>query len=129
MIRQGWGDENSAFMRAFSSIFLPNGTPEQIRWLADQQRMTTSAAVAARMRQACDDLDVSELLPRVSVPTLVLHARKDGVVPFEQGRQIATGIPGAAFKTLESENHVLLPDEPAWEQQIAELKSFALAYA
>jgi DNA-binding winged helix-turn-helix (wHTH) protein/alpha-beta hydrolase superfamily lysophospholipase len=129
MMRQGWGDPNSAFMRAFSSLYLPSGTPEQIRWFADMQRAATSGQIAARLRNACDDIDVMDLLPRVAVPTLVLHARHDNVVPFEQGRLIAASIPNAHFTSLDSENHVPLPGEPASEALVAEIRRFASAPA
>jgi len=125
LMRQGWGQEDSAFMRAFSSLYLPNGTREQIRWFADMQRLATSGDLAARLRTACDDIDVIDLLPRVKVPTLVLHARQDGVVPVEQGRFLAANIAGARFVSLESENHVPLPGEPAWDMLLAEIERFA----
>jgi pimeloyl-ACP methyl ester carboxylesterase len=70
---------------------------------------------------------VVDLLARVKVPTLVLHARRDNVVPLEQGRLIASRIAGAHFVSLESENHVPLPGEPAWESLMAEIESFMAA--
>ncbi len=125
LMRQGWGAEGSAFMRAFSSIYLPNGTADQIRWFSDMQRMATSGEIAARLRAACDDIDVADLLPRVAVPTLVIHSRQDNVVPYAQGRAIAAAIPGAKFVTLETENHVPLPGDPAWEKLVTEILNFA----
>jgi len=124
MMQQGWGNEDSAFMRAFSSLYLPNGSREQIQWFAEMQRIATTGPIAARLRSACDDIDVSEYLPRVTVPTLVIHARRDQVVPIDEGRLIATQIPGAKFVTLESENHVPLPGEPAWEIFLSEIEAF-----
>lgn len=124
MMRQGWGDEHSAFMRAFASIFIPNGSPEQIKWFADLQRNTTTAQNAVRIRNACDAIDVVSSLPKVKVPTLVLHCRHDNVVPLEQGRLMATSIPNARFVTLESENHVLIPNEPAWPRFLNEIEAF-----
>jgi pimeloyl-ACP methyl ester carboxylesterase len=124
MMRHGWGDEHSAYMRAFSSLYLPNGSPEQIKWFAELQRITTSADNAARIRNACDDIDVASLLPEVQVPTLVLHCRHDSVAPHEQGRMIARSIPNAKFVTLESDNHVLLSGEPAWPRLIGEIEAF-----
>ena len=103
---------------------LPKGTPEQLRWFANLQRVTTSGDMAARIRTACDNLDVSELLAEVRVPTLVLHSRHDNMVPFEEGRFIARGIPNAHFVPLDSENHIPLADEPAWARMIAEIESF-----
>jgi len=127
LLHHGWGDENSAFMRAFSALYLPNGSPEQIKWFADLQRTTTTAENAARIRSTWDDIDVADLLPRIHVPTLVLHARHDNVVPLEQGRSMAAAIPNARFVTLESDNHVLLAGEPAWDKFFIEVEEFLAA--
>ena len=124
IMRHGWGDEHSAFMKAFSSVFFPNGSPQQIKWLVDLQRVTTSPENAVRIRNACDDIDVTELLPKVQVPTLVLHCRHDNVAPLEQGRLLATSIPHAKFVTLESDNHAVLSDEQAWPKLIGEIEAF-----
>jgi DNA-binding winged helix-turn-helix (wHTH) protein/pimeloyl-ACP methyl ester carboxylesterase len=124
IMRHGWGDEHSAFMKAFSSVFFPNGSPQQIKWLVDLQRITTSAANAVRIRNACDDIDVVDLLPQIQVPTLVLHCRHDNVAPLEQGRLIARTIPRARFVTLESDNHIVLAHEPAWPKLVGEIQAF-----
>lgn len=124
LMRSGWGQEHSAFMQAFSSIYLPKGTPEQVGWFTDLQRRTTSPENAVRIRMACDDIDVADLLPQVGVPTLVMHSRYDNVVPLDQGRLIASTIPGARFVTLESDNHVPLHGEPAWDRMVREIVAF-----
>jgi DNA-binding winged helix-turn-helix (wHTH) protein/pimeloyl-ACP methyl ester carboxylesterase len=127
IMRHGWGDEHSAFMRAFSSVFLPNGSPHQIKWLVDLQRITTSAENAVRIRNACDNIDVTGLLPKVQVPTLVIHCRHDNVASIDQGLLMARSIPHAKLVTLEGENHVVLAHEPAWPRLIAEIESFLSA--
>jgi DNA-binding winged helix-turn-helix (wHTH) protein/pimeloyl-ACP methyl ester carboxylesterase len=124
LLRHGWGDEHSVFMKAFSSVFLPNGSPQQIKWLVDLQRVTTSAENAVRIREACDNIDVTSLLPQVRVPTLVIHCRHDNVSSIEQGLLMARAIPDAKFVTVESENHVVLADEPAWPRLVGEIESF-----
>lgn len=124
LMRQGWGQEDSAFMRAFASLYLPNGSREQIKWFAEMQRQTTTSELAVRLRNACDDIDIASLLSSVRVPTLVIHARKDYVVPVEQGRFLAANIPGARFVTIESENHVPIPGEPSWDTLLDEIESF-----
>jgi DNA-binding winged helix-turn-helix (wHTH) protein len=124
LMRQGWGDENSALLPAFSSTMIPDGSSDQIRALVDLQRHTATAENAVRIREACDKLDVVELLPQINVPTLVLHVRHDSVAPFEQGRLIASSIPKARFVSLEGNNHLLLPGEPAWERMLAEINLF-----
>ena len=77
LMRLGWGKENPAFRQLFTSQFLPGGTKEQADWFNELQRVTVSADVAARIREAIGETDVTALLPRVSVPTLLLHARDD----------------------------------------------------
>jgi DNA-binding NarL/FixJ family response regulator len=61
-------------------------------------------------------LDVTAMLGEVRTPTLVLHARRDAVAPIAEGRILAAGIPGAQFVELDSKNHILLENEPAWER-------------
>jgi DNA-binding winged helix-turn-helix (wHTH) protein/pimeloyl-ACP methyl ester carboxylesterase len=124
LMRYGWGQEHSAFMQAFSSIYLPQGTPEQVRWFTDLMRISTSAETAVRIRDVCDQIDVVNKLPRIRARTLITHSRYDHVAPFEQGRLLATSIPGAALVALDSVNHTILPDEAAWTTWISEIESF-----
>jgi pimeloyl-ACP methyl ester carboxylesterase/DNA-binding winged helix-turn-helix (wHTH) protein len=124
LMRQGWGQENPAFRQIFTSLFIPEATPEQATWFNDLQRMTTSPENAVRIRQAVDDLDVSRLLADVRVPTLVLHCREDAVQPFEEGRRMAAGIPGSRFVALDSRNHMILEHEPARARLLDEITRF-----
>ncbi len=127
IMREGWGDESSAFLRIFSSVWFPGASAEQIKWFASLLRMSTSVENAVRNRGASDDIDVVDLLPQVSAPTLVLHCRHDNAAPFEGGRRIATSIPNARLVSLDSENHVPLPGEPAWPKFIGEIEAFLSA--
>jgi pimeloyl-ACP methyl ester carboxylesterase len=124
MMREGWGHEDSAFMRAFSSLYLTDATREHVKSFADMQRLSASGAMAARIRTACDDIDITAVLPDIKVPTLIIHARRDHVAPIEQGRRIAAAIPGAKFVILDSENHVPVPGDPAWEVLLSEIEAF-----
>ena len=124
LIRQGWGQENPAFRQTFTSRFIPGGTMEQMQWFNDLQRLTTSPENAVRIDQANGDVDVSELLSQVTAPTLVLHCRDDAVCPFDAGRRMAAGIPGARFVALEGRNHLILEDEPAWPRFLQEVAGF-----
>jgi len=114
LIRLGWGQENPAFRQLFASLFIPDATPDQIRWFSDLMRTTTKPEIAARILESFGVINVRNLLSQVRVPTLVVHARGDARIPFEQGRILAAEIPGARFVTLESRNHILTEDEPAW---------------
>lgn len=123
-MRQGWGQDNPVFRQIFTSPFVPDATPEQMRWFNDFQRMTTSPDNAVRIRRAVDDIDVSHLLARVAAPTLVLHCRDDAVQPFEEERKTAAMIPGARFVALEGRNHLILESQTAWSQFLGEVRDF-----
>jgi DNA-binding winged helix-turn-helix (wHTH) protein/alpha-beta hydrolase superfamily lysophospholipase len=125
LIREGWGQETPAFRQIFTSLFLPGGSPEQMNWYNELQRMTVDPEMAEQLHHAFGDFDVSALLPKVKVPTLVMHAREDVICPFSAGLALAQGIPGARFVPLESSNHILLPDERAFSRLISELEGFA----
>lgn len=124
LIRQGWGQENPAFRQIFTSLFIPGATAEQVQWFNELQQRTTSPENAARIRRAVDDIDVTDLLARIAVPTLVLHCRSDAGQPFEEGRTLAAGIRGARFVALEGHNHVILEGDPGWRRFLDEVKSF-----
>lgn len=124
LIRLGWGRENPAFRQAFTSGFIPDGTPEQFRWFNELQRVSTSPEHAVRIMQAVSTIDVTHLLPKIAVPSLVLHSRDDARVPFGEGRMLASAIPHARFVPLESRNHILLESEPAWARFLAEIRGF-----
>ena len=124
LMRVGWGKENPTFRQLFTSQFMPGGTKEQADWYNELQRITVSADVAVRITEANADIDVSALLPRVTVPTLVMHAREDARVPFEAGRRMAAGIPGARFVPLQGRNHLFLESEPAFAQFLEQTRAF-----
>jgi pimeloyl-ACP methyl ester carboxylesterase len=124
LARHGWGQNNPAFRQVFTSLFIPGGTLEQMQWFNDLQRVSTSPENAMRLFAARGDIDVSELVPRVSMPTLVLHARGDARVPFDQGLRLAHEISGARFVALESDNHLILSHEPAWQRFTEEIVAF-----
>jgi class 3 adenylate cyclase/pimeloyl-ACP methyl ester carboxylesterase len=124
LARLGWGQENAAFRQLFTSQFIPGGTKEQIDWFNELQRISSSPEDAVRNLIANGDTDVSALLAQVAVPTLVMHARDDARVPFDQGRRLAAGIPGARFVPLPSHNHLILEDEPAFPRFLQEIRAF-----
>jgi pimeloyl-ACP methyl ester carboxylesterase/DNA-binding CsgD family transcriptional regulator len=124
LMELGWGRDNLAFRQVFTSMFVPEGTSEQMRWFDHLQRASTSPENAIKFEQAFHLLDVSDVASQVTVPTLVIHARQDSLIPFKKGRQLATLIPGAQFVPLDGKNHILLGDEPAWPKFVAALRSF-----
>jgi pimeloyl-ACP methyl ester carboxylesterase/DNA-binding CsgD family transcriptional regulator len=124
MIRVGWGTANPKFRRVFATMFLPNATPAQYEAFDDLQRVSASPDVAYRLRKMFDGIDVTRLCTQVRAPTLVMHARDDAVVPFEEGRLLAALIPGSRFVSLDGVSHMLVPGAPAWDRFFAELRDF-----
>jgi DNA-binding winged helix-turn-helix (wHTH) protein/pimeloyl-ACP methyl ester carboxylesterase len=125
MIREGWGRPGSAYLRMFAAMYISGGSMDQIASLAELQRLCTPVENAWRLRQAYDGFSVRGELAQVNVPTLVIHARDDAVHPINEGLALAEGIPGAQFVMLESGNHVILPQEPAWDILFSEIRHFA----
>jgi pimeloyl-ACP methyl ester carboxylesterase/DNA-binding CsgD family transcriptional regulator len=124
LVEFGWGGDDPSYRQFFASQFMPGATLEQLRHMSELQRVSSSASDAVRILRAFYDIDVSAQVPRVSCPTLVLHARGDLRVPFEEGRMLAATIPDARFVALESSNHILLEPEPAFGQLFEELQGF-----
>ena len=124
LTRTGWGHENPAYRQIFSSTFMPGATHDQLAWFNHFQRQTTSAENAVRFLSAFGDIDVRSRLGEIATPTLVLHSRHDGRIPWETGRDLAAAIPNARLITLDSANHLLLEDEPAATQFIAAVREF-----
>jgi pimeloyl-ACP methyl ester carboxylesterase/DNA-binding CsgD family transcriptional regulator len=112
----GWGKPDTIFRRLYTSMFLPEGTEDQLRWFDELCTKSTSPDIAAHMMKTQGHADFSDVLGKVTVPALVLHAREDKVIPYSQGMDIAAGIEGSEFVMLDSKNHILLQDEPAWER-------------
>ena len=124
LIRAGWGRENPAFRQIFTSTFIPGGTKEQADWFNELERVSVTGDMAARIFEASGDTDVTALLPQLTMPVLVMHARNDARVPFEAGRRLAAGIPGARFVPLDGKNHIFLETDPAFGQFLEHMRSF-----
>ena len=120
----GWGQHNPAFRQFFTTQFIPGGSPEQHQWFNELERISTSPRNAGRFMRVFHAIDVVDLLPKVTCPTLVSHGVHDARVPFDEGRLIATHIPSARFVPLETPNHLLLENEPAWERWIEAFRAF-----
>lgn len=127
LVKVGWGRKESTFRRVFTSMMIPNATEEQMSWLDELQKVAASARTAFESRKAYRESDVTNLLPLLTQPTLVLHSRGDQMVEFEEGRHLASEIPNATFVPLESDNHILLEDEPAWPVFVREVERFLAA--
>ncbi|HEU0073351.1 MAG TPA: LuxR C-terminal-related transcriptional regulator [Dehalococcoidia bacterium] len=124
LMREGWGNDNPAYRQIFTSQFMPEATPEQMRWFNELQRVSTSPENAVRIYGTSSQTDVVGRLQEVKAPTLVLHATRDLRIAFEEARLTASLIPNAHLVPLDSNNHLTLADEPAWEVLVANVRHF-----
>ncbi len=127
LVETGWGREDASYRHMFAMQFAPGATMEQINSLSELQRRSASPENAVRIIRAFFNIDVQQRAPLVSSPTLLLHGRNDRRAPFEEGRLLAGLIPSARLVPLETENHILLAHEPAFERFFEELRAFVPA--
>ena len=115
LIREGWGQAGTPFLNAFSTLFMPTATPEQVANMGQIQRASADVETAIRLREAIDRIDVRDVLGSITTPTAVIHASGDAVHPISEGQRLAAGIPNAEFHLVNGDSHVLLPQDPACE--------------
>jgi pimeloyl-ACP methyl ester carboxylesterase/DNA-binding CsgD family transcriptional regulator len=120
----GWRKDRPAYGQFFTSLHMPDATMEQCHSYDDLLRLATTPENAVALLRTFYRLDVSDVVSQVRCPTLVLHARGDGIITFDEGRAVAAAISGARFVPLEGRDHILINSEPAWQQFVEALDSF-----
>lgn len=124
MIRVGWAKEDPLFRRVFTRIFIPDATEEQMQWFDDLQRRSTSPENAVASRIGRLQVDIVDEIPRIAAPTLILQSVGDRANTFENAVEVAGLIPDARLVELQSSNHILLADDPAWAVALREIRAF-----
>jgi DNA-binding CsgD family transcriptional regulator len=116
LVLTGWGEDNMAFPSMFAHLFLPQSPPETRQWYAELQRKMATKEVASRFMSVLAGLSMFRRLKQVSVPTLVIQIARDQVVDPRSAPGIASEIPGSEFVSIDSGNHILVEDEPGWQE-------------
>ena len=104
LIKADWGGYGGT---AMMEMFIPGLPPEARAGFAEFQRQAATAEGAIATLTSFFEFVVTDLLSKVTTPTLVLHRRGDKVCPFQQGRELAARIPGARFVPLDGDIHVI----------------------
>ena len=102
LIRSAWGVGS----KTLADIFLPGADVSALKWFVRLQREAATAEMAAKLIDLSYNLNVADLLPRLRVPTLVIHRKGDKAIPFHLGREMASMIPNSRFVPLEGSIHI-----------------------
>lgn len=124
MIAEGWGLPDPTYRNFFTSSMIPNAPPEVIESFDEMQRLSSSPEVATRIFEMNGAFDLEAFARQINVPTLVMHATGDRMVPVESSQRIAQLIPGAHFVELPGENHILLEQEEGFSIFFEEMRRF-----
>ena len=124
LIRTGWGSNNKAIRQMFTTLYMPDAPAESQTWFTDLQKKTTSPHNAAEILLAHGNTDIRWMLPQIRTPTLVMSVRNDIAVPYTEGQELAAGIKGARFATLDSANHILPVTDPSWPRCVRLMRDF-----
>jgi len=124
IVRLGWWRPDPTYRQIFVSRFLPEATQEQWRSFDELQQRSTSPDNAWRFVNAFANIDVTNLAPKLTVPTLIMCSRREPDNRFEQSRLLAALIPKSRLVPLDSSNHLLPERDPAWRHFLAEIDRF-----
>ncbi|MEO8175241.1 MAG: alpha/beta fold hydrolase [Sphingomicrobium sp.] len=108
----------------FIALYFPSADQRLIEWHNEHFEALGLIPNTLTMIDIAAHIDIRNELSKVRAATLVCHARQDGNAPLHAGREVADGIAGARFVELDSANHILLGNEPAWPVFTRELRAF-----
>jgi pimeloyl-ACP methyl ester carboxylesterase len=98
----------------FITLYFPSASEQLIAWHNELFQTLGPVASMQTMIDVASWIDVRGEVAKVRAPTLVCHSRQDGNAPLTSGQWVAEQIAGSRFEELDSANHILLADEPAW---------------
>jgi pimeloyl-ACP methyl ester carboxylesterase/DNA-binding CsgD family transcriptional regulator len=127
IIKVGWERPTPEFRRVFTTLMIPGATDEQMSWLDELQRVAVTGETAYVARTQRLLADATDDLGRLRMPALVVHSVEDRMNDFEHARTLATLLPDVRLVPLESRNHIVLEDEPAWPVFVEEIEGFMAA--
>jgi len=101
LVKAHWGVGS----KTLADLFLPGADSDAVDAFTKFQRDASTAEVAARLLELIYEVDVTDLLPKITTPTVVMHRKGDRVMPFRLGRELAAIIPNVRFIPLEGKIH------------------------
>ena len=128
MMTAGWDDDYPSLRDLVAEIIVPLASTEDRRRYAEDMKEMISPENLGKYRDVIDHLDVTDLLPKVQAPCLVMHCKGDRMQPIDQGRLMAAGLPNARFIAYDSNNHDPTENDPCWPLMEREIHSFLEAH-
>jgi DNA-binding winged helix-turn-helix (wHTH) protein/alpha-beta hydrolase superfamily lysophospholipase len=112
LIRKGWGRDTPAFRQLFTSrFFRSDADPALIAHFNELQRRSADPDTAARYHESCHRRgDGRDLFRQLRIPVLILHSGEDLAVSADEGRLLASVIPGSQLVLLPSGAHYFPTD-------------------
>jgi len=126
LIRKGWGRDTPAFRQVFTSyFFLDDADPKLIAHFNELQRAAADPDTAARYWESIHDRgDAQEMFRRLDLPTLVVHCQDDMAVSADEGRLLASIVPGARLVLLPTGTHYFPTDRDVITKVVAAINRF-----
>jgi len=124
MLKEGWSQPDSAFARAFSTVYLPEGPVEVAHGLTQLMQSSCSPETMLALRDSVNNASIVDLLPAVQCPTLIVHGRHDGVHPLSEAQKLAAGIPDSELLVLDTANHLPVFGHRTWDVFLSEFCRF-----
>ncbi len=124
LIRVSWGSDQPGFRQVYDARFIPDGPLEVWRAFDELQRLSTSPENAYQLWRGFGTLDAAVDTGQVAAPTLILHSKDDRVWRFSEAEELHALIAGSRLIELDSNNHILRADEPAFAHLLHEVRDF-----
>lgn len=114
-IEQEWGTDDVV------GVLAPRADTSLRRWFAHRAMLSASPGAARDLVLMNSNIDTREVLPAIQAPTLVLHRTHDRDAHIDEGRYVASRIPGARFVELPGQDHIPMVDP---DQIVDEVEEF-----
>ena len=124
MSLEGWNDEYPSARDLMAQSFAPAASPHDQRAYAEFMKVAIDHQDWLKIGPIVASVDITDLLPAISCPALVLHASNDRMHSTEQGRKLAAGIRKARFVGMETSNNTMPDYDPAWPKALATIEGF-----
>jgi class 3 adenylate cyclase/pimeloyl-ACP methyl ester carboxylesterase len=129
MMTAGWDDDSPSLRDLLARIIVPTASVEERRQYAMDMKQMISPENLGRYRDVVDHIDVTDLLPRVRAPCLILNCQGDRMHPIDQGRLFASGLSAASFIAYDSPNHCVPESDPEWPKLERDILGFLEKHA